>query len=72
MEYARKCDACGSGMNVGYVIAGGEEYYCSDDCLFQKYSPEECKDIFAQEDEDGNPIDNDSYWTKWDSEDDED
>ena len=29
IRYARICDKCGNGMNEGYVVEGGQEYYCT-------------------------------------------
>ena len=57
-KYARKCDECGVGMNNGYVINGGEQYYCSDTCLHKHITPEEWLDLYDE----GN---SDSYWTEW-------
>ena len=59
MKYARKCSICNSGMNSGYVINGGEQYYCSKEHLYKVYSPAEWDDLYK---------DNDSYWTEWDVE----
>lgn len=71
IKYARMCDKCGKGMNEGYVVNGGEEYYCNDECLHQIYTPEEWEDMSNDEffvqcglDDDGN------YWTEWDDEND--
>lgn len=61
IKYARKCDKCGKGMNEGYVIDSGEEYYCSDECLHTKYSKEEWLQMYNEEDKNGS----DSYWTEW-------
>jgi hypothetical protein len=58
-KYARTCDECGKGMNEGYCIDSGCEYYCSDACLHKHYSPKEWEEAYA----DG---DGDSYWTTWD------
>ncbi len=58
--YHAKCDECGSGMNEGYCINGGEQYYCSDECLHEHISPEEWEELY----EDGG----DSYYTEWDAE----
>jgi len=48
-------------MDEGYVIDGGTNYYCSDDCLHTEYTDKEwnveCKE---------NP--RYSYWTQWDVE----
>lgn len=60
--YPRKCDACGKGMFTGYVIGGGEEYYCSTECLHKVYTKKEWEQLYAE----GT---SDSYYTEW-SEDD--
>ena len=61
IRYARQCTACGAGMNKGYIIEGGCEYYCSDLCLHKHISPDEFEELH----DDG---DGDSYWTEWDDE----
>jgi len=61
MTHAHKCTACGAGMNEGYVINGGEEYYCSDECLHKHITPAEFDELY----DDG---DGDSYWTEWEEE----
>jgi hypothetical protein len=58
-KYCRKCDSCNFGMNEGYVINGGEQYYCSKECLYTVYSPAEWDQLYET---------NDSYWTEWDVE----
>lgn len=60
----RKCSKCNKPMKEGYVIADGEEYYCSDECLYSKYSEEEYLELY----DDGN---GDSYWTEWEEEEEE-
>jgi hypothetical protein len=60
--FPRKCEACGDGMFSGYVIGGGEEYYCSDKCLYTKYSKKEWKALYNN----GN---SESYFTEWTEED---
>ncbi len=57
-KYAQECNACGKGMNEGYCIEGGMEYYCSDACLHTEITHEEYMELYA--DSDG-----DSYWTTW-------
>ena len=64
VNYARICDKCGCGMNEGYVIEGGVEYYCTPKCLHEVYTPKEWQDMYEAEDN-GN-IDN--YWTEWEGE----
>jgi len=57
-KYAQECNACGKGMNEGYCIEGGMEYYCSDACLHTEITHEEYMELYA----DG---EGDSYWTTW-------
>ena len=57
-EFARTCTACGKGMNEGYIIGDGMEYYCSDACLYLHMTPAEYLELHA----DG---EGDSYWTDW-------
>ena len=71
MVYAKQCSCCREGMDEGYVINGGEEYYCEEGCLEQKYPPEEIEELFRDVDENGDWVDNDNYWTEWDPEDEE-
>jgi hypothetical protein len=61
-KYARTCSECGKGMNEGYCIDSGCEYYCSDACLHKHHTPEEWESMYA----DG---DGDSYYTEWGNED---
>lgn len=58
----RICDACNKQMQEGYVINGGEEYYCRKECLHKKHSPAEWDEMYDN---------NDSYWTDWYDEDEE-
>ena len=60
-KYARKCDKCGNGMNEGYCIYEGEEYYCSNECLHLVYSEQEWSEMYNAEDNGGSS----SYWTQW-------
>ena len=52
----RTCTCCGNEMWSGYVIRDGEEYFCSDDCLWGWYSRDEYDEL-CQIDE--------AYWTEW-------
>lgn len=55
-------------MNDGYVVGGGAEYYCSQNCLNQVYTDAEWQDMVYSGDTDseGELIpDTDSYWTEW-------
>jgi late competence protein required for DNA uptake (superfamily II DNA/RNA helicase) len=60
-KYARKCDKCGQGMNEGFCIYEGQEYYCSDECLHSVYSEQEWLEMYNAEDNGGSS----SYWTQW-------
>jgi hypothetical protein len=46
-EAVRICDECGKVMIEGYCLGGGEEYYCSDECLHKNYSNEEFLAMYA-------------------------
>lgn len=62
----RTCNCCGKEpLYEGFVIGGGEEYYCSDECLNKEYTPEEIEELELGED------DSESYWTEWTEDDDE-
>lgn len=54
------CDCCGEYMTKGYVLDGGEQYFCSDECLFHEHGNNAHNDLNIGED------DSDSYWTEWD------
>ena len=42
VEESRICTTCGKKMAEGYCAGDGEEYYCSDECLFvDGYTPEQ-------------------------------
>jgi hypothetical protein len=60
--YHAKCDECSTPINEGYVLYGGEHYYCSDKCLHTKLTPEEWDRL--------NELDFDCYWTEWECEED--
>lgn len=53
-----KCSCCGNEITQGYCVNGGEEYYCSDECLDTRYSPEEWDKMYEE-----NEAEN--YWTVW-------
>lgn len=63
-KFARKCNACGAGMNEGYCIESGIEYYCSDACLYTEMTPAEWLELY-------NDGEGDSYWTDWSEDPDE-
>lgn len=56
-EHLRQCDNCKAIMDKGYLINGGDEYYCSDYCLHKHYTKEEWKEMYSD--------DGDSYYTDW-------
>lgn len=59
--YHAKCTCCGTPMNVGYCVLGGEQYFCSDECLHTTIQMDEWLELVTSDD---------SYWTEWnDSED---
>ena len=53
----RVCGECGKIMQEGYVIEGGLQYYCSDECLHKHYTKEEWEEMYTD--------DGDNYWTSW-------
>lgn len=58
-EPRRKCTACGKPMKKGYVIDGGDEYFCSEECRDTKYTRQEyIKKSLNAPDE--------NYWTEFD------
>ena len=64
VKYARMCDKCGKGMNDGYCVNGGDEYYCSPECLHQEYDKQEWQEMYA------NGFSDQNYWTDWEDEED--
>ena len=55
--YHAVCDSCGTPMNEGYCLFGGEQYYCTDECLHANYTKDEWDEMYKEE--------GDSYWTEW-------
>jgi hypothetical protein len=45
-------------MRAGYCIDSGAEYYCSDECLCQNYTPGQYESMYDNGE-------GDSYWTEW-------
>jgi hypothetical protein len=65
----RTCSECGKNIIEGYVVKGGEEYYCTELCLFKHYTPKQWKEMSSSVNDDGEEIGNDdNYWTEWDDE----
>ncbi|MCQ2199105.1 MAG: hypothetical protein MJZ19_05225 [Paludibacteraceae bacterium] len=56
-EPCRRCSYCGKLMRVGYCVRGGDYYFCSDECLHTKFTPEEWNREYES--------DNESYYTEW-------
>lgn len=56
--YPRTCSECNKGMNQGYCISDGAEYYCSDNCLHKHYTNAEFNEMYDYGD-------GGSYWTEW-------
>lgn len=52
------CSECGKVHDEGFCVNGGDEYYCSEECLHKHYSKEEWEEMY-EEDEYNN------YWTQW-------
>ena len=51
-----KCDVCGREMFSGFCVRDGEEYYCSEECLYTVYSEDEYLDMF---------LDDEVNFTQW-------
>ena len=61
----RKCSECGRPVFEGYIVWGGTEYYCSDECLHKHYTPQQWTEMSsgpAGREGDGNDV---NYWTDW-------
>lgn len=54
----RVCSICSSLMIAGYVIDGGSEYYCSNECLNVDMTLEEFEQLY-------NDGSTETYWTEW-------
>jgi hypothetical protein len=66
IKYARICDKCGNGMNEGYVVGGGEEYYCTPECLHKVYTPKEWQEMYHKSEKNWDGFED--YWTEWEDE----
>ena len=54
----RYCKKCGKAViQEGFVIDGGLEYYCGEECLHQDYTPTEWEELYTD--------DGDNYLTEW-------
>lgn len=56
IDETRYCSECGKSMKSGYCIGDGQEYYCSDDCLYKRYSQEVYNEMYES---------NCAYYTEW-------
>ena len=54
----RVCSKCFNIINEGYVVGGGDEYYCTDKCLHEEISIEEWENLLKG-------YDSDNYYTEW-------
>lgn len=52
----RICTCCKKKMQEGFVFYNGEEYYCGEECLKTKYTSEEYKEAYENDQ---------AYWTDW-------
>lgn len=57
-EESRNCSECNKVMIEGYVVNGGEEYYCSDECLHKNYTAEQWVKMYDNGE-------GESYYTQW-------
>jgi hypothetical protein len=53
----RLCEKCNTIMIEGYVAHDGEEYYCSDECLYKDWTKEDWEEATKD--------DSSCYWTEW-------
>lgn len=72
----RTCTNCGELMDEGYIVNGGVEYHCSDECLHEEVTAEEWKKLTAYLTEEDKRTEEqqawfeeygvtESYWTQW-------
>lgn len=72
----RICDMCNDFMVEGIVICGGDEYYCTEECLYKEIDEEEWLKLTAYLTEENERTekqeewyeeygDTDCYWTDW-------
>lgn len=54
----RVCTSCLNLMIECYVIEGGMDYYCSDECLEYDMTLEEFEQAYVDRD-------TETYWTEW-------
>jgi len=61
--FVRKCDNCGCGMIEGYMKGHGDEYICSDNCLFRNKLGQ--FNGYSEKMRDEDYEDNYIFWTDW-------
>ncbi len=61
----RRCGECGKPVFEGFIVGGGEEYYCSEECLHRHYSPEEWKEMSRGPEGNGEEGNDSCFWTEW-------
>lgn len=57
-DTARMCTHCGRVMKAGFCINQGEQYFCSDSCLYENYTKEEFDEMY-------NDGEGDTFYTEW-------
>jgi len=57
LDCFRMCDACGEPMLDGFLV-GGDDHYCSDDCLHTVMTDEEYMEQYEE-------YGIDTFWTTW-------
>ena len=60
MKDKRICEVCGCEMTEGYLVDEGAEYYCSDACLYTRYTEDEVEAAVCGENSSG-----EICWTAW-------
>ena len=63
MEYARQCTSTNIGMNSGWVIYDGEEYYSTEELALKRVKELGYDSIDEAYDDDV------CYWTEWEEQD---
>ena len=58
LDCFRMCNACGEPMLDGFLIGGGEAYFCSEECRRTVMSDEEYMEQYEE-------LGSDTFWTTW-------
>lgn len=56
MDGVHICSSCGRVMMSGYCIGDGDQYFCSDKCLYSVYTAAEYNELYDN---------GAAYWTTW-------